>query len=144
MNFNLDYEMFSASTKNPRTGPTENPYSRNYYWSKEEIEMGKIKEPIMAKPTLIIEKHKMKPLIAEATQINSGNIIAVRKWAVGSKLHGYDGSPSSRHLVLAGGQIARQGDYVVKQIDGRFMAFKPETFKAISSFVGFAAKYGEA
>lgn len=142
--FRLDHEALSTKPPGQPGKPKKLqllPNGWNRYYSKEELEMGKKKEPIMAKPSLVVQKRKMKSLILESVEVTPDNISAVRKWAVGSKLHGYDGSPTARYLVLAGGQIARQGDFIIKHIDGRYMAFKPQTFGAISEFVGFMAKY---
>lgn len=146
--FRLDFEALSTHPpghpgRRKVEGQSKFPAGPNRYYSKEEIEMAKKKEPIMAKPVLNIEKRKMKSLMLDAVQVTTDNISAVRKWAVGSKLYGYDGSPTDRHLVLAGGQIARQGDFIIRHIDGRYMAFKPDTFEAISTLGGFTPQYVE-
>ena len=144
--FRLDFEALSTHPpghpgRRKVEGQSKFPSGPNRYYSKEEIEMARTKEPIMAKPVLTIQKRKNKPLVFEAVEITIDNISAVRKWAVGSKLHGYDGSPTARYLVLAGGQTARQGDFVVKQLDGRYVAFPARTYEAMTELIGFAPKY---
>lgn len=135
---NLDPNLFSTS---PGAGKkTYDPsIVREFrtYWSKDEM----TRKAIMAKPEVIIEKRTLKRLAIESMPLTLDSLSAVKKWAVGSKLHGYDGSPTSRYLVLAGGQIARQGDYVVKWPDGRFMAFPKPTWEAMTTLVGFTPKY---
>lgn len=101
----------------------------------------KKESPIKAKPIMVIQGRKFKSIILDAVQLNVNNILEVKRWAVGSRIRGYDGSPTERHLVLEGGQIARQGDFIVKHVDGRFYAFKQDTFEAITELISFTPKY---
>lgn len=137
---NLDPNLFITSP-----GAGRRDYDPNIvrefrtYWSKEEM----TKKAIMSKPVAVVEKRKMKPLVLDAMQLTLDSIREVRAWAVGSRLHGYDGSPTAQYLVLPGGQQARQGDFVVQLIDGRFMAFTGGTFEAMTHLIGFTPKYKE-
>lgn len=137
---NLDPNLFVTSP-----GAGKRDYDPNIvrefrtYWSKEEM----TRKAIMSKPVAVVEKRKMKPLVLDAMQLTLDSIREVRAWAVGSRLHGYDGSPTAQYLVLPGGQQARQGDFVVKLIDGRYMAFTGGTFEAMTQLIGFTPKYKE-
>lgn len=96
------------------------------------------------KPQYVVTRSKFKDnLVISSVRITRDNIQYVRKWAVGSKLRGYDGSPTDRYLELAGGQIARQGDVIAQLIDGRYMAFKHDTWAAMTLLIGLTPFYVE-